>query len=116
MPHYRDLTPADEQALLERHMNRVTDTCIPEDEAMRRIETAVLEEWTAADRAGERYFPHEFIYRVLRSGVLTAVLPDRSEGHLADRGGGAQPADVRPRLGGLDARQHVRRPRASRAT
>src|SRR6201999_2117958 len=27
VPHYRDLTPADEQALLERHMNRVTDTC-----------------------------------------------------------------------------------------
>src|ERR1700691_1642101 len=36
VPHYRDLTPTDEQALLERHMNRVTDTCIPEMEAMRR--------------------------------------------------------------------------------
>ena len=70
IPHYRDLTPADEQALLQRHMNRVTDTCIPEHEAMRRIETAILEEWTAADRAGERYFPHEFLYRVLRSGKL----------------------------------------------
>ena len=33
VPHYRDLTPRDEQALLERHMNRVTDTCIPELEA-----------------------------------------------------------------------------------
>ncbi len=70
VPHYRDLTPADEQALLDRHMNRVTDTCIPEMEAMRRLETAVLEEWEAADRAGERYFPHEFFYRVLRSGKL----------------------------------------------
>ena len=70
IPHYRDLTPSDEQALLERHMNRVTDTCIPEMEAMRRIETAVLEEWVAADQAGERYFPHEFMYRVLRSGKL----------------------------------------------
>jgi deoxyhypusine synthase len=29
VPHYRGLTPADEQALLGRHMNRVTDTCIP---------------------------------------------------------------------------------------
>ena len=37
VPHWRDLTPADEQALLDRHMNRVTDTCIPEAEAMRRI-------------------------------------------------------------------------------
>ena len=42
VPHYRDLTPADEQALLDRHLNRVTDTCIPEEEAMRRIERIVL--------------------------------------------------------------------------
>src|SRR5256886_4722524 len=51
-------------------MNRVTDTCIPEMEAMRRIEKAVLEEWIAADRAGEHYFPHEFMYKILRSGKL----------------------------------------------
>ncbi len=70
VPNYRDLTAADEQELLERHMNRVTDTCIPEMEAMRRIEKAVLEEWMAADAAGERYFPHEFMYRILRSGKL----------------------------------------------
>ena len=67
VPHYRDLTPADEQALLERHMNRVTDTCIPEEEAMRRIETAVLERLgRAPTSAGERYFPHEFMYEILR--------------------------------------------------
>jgi deoxyhypusine synthase len=70
VPNYRDLTPADEQKLLERHMNRVTDTCIPEAEAMRRIERAVLEEWVAADRSGKQYFPHEFMYRILKSGVL----------------------------------------------
>ena len=70
VPHYRDLTPADEQALLERHMNRVTDTCIPEMEAMRRIETVVLEEWQKADAAGERLFPHQFMYRILLSGKL----------------------------------------------
>src|SRR6476469_3811340 len=68
VPHYRDLTPADEQALLDRHMNRVTDTCIPEFEAMRRLETAVLEEWQEADSKGERYFPHEFMFRVIKSG------------------------------------------------
>src|SRR5437879_8385581 len=45
VPNYRDLTAADEQELLSRHMNRVTDTCIPEMEAMRRIEAVVLEEW-----------------------------------------------------------------------
>ena len=97
-------------------MNRVTDTCIPEMEAMRRIEAAVLEEWEAADQAGERYFPHEFMYKILRSGKLGAVLPDRPEGLLDARGDGEEPADLRPRLGGLHARQHVRRPRASRAT
>jgi deoxyhypusine synthase len=70
VPHYRHLTTEDEQALLDRHMNRVTDTCIPEHEAMRRIEAAVLEEWVAADKAGERYFPHEFMYKVIRSGKL----------------------------------------------
>lgn len=70
VPHYRDLTPADEQKLLNRHMNRVTDTCIPEMEAMRRIESAVLEEWIKADQAGERYFPHEFMYKILLSGKL----------------------------------------------
>ncbi|PWU06202.1 MAG: deoxyhypusine synthase, partial [Verrucomicrobia bacterium] len=38
--------------------------------AMRRIEAAVLEEWKAADRAKERYFPHEFLYRILRKKTL----------------------------------------------
>src|SRR5438552_3005473 len=70
VPHYRDLTPADEQALLDRHLNRVTDTCIPEEEAMRRIERIVLEEWIAADQSGKRFFPHEFMYRLIRSGKL----------------------------------------------
>src|SRR2546430_9844834 len=36
VPNYRELSPKDEQALLDQHMNRVTDTCIPEGEAMRR--------------------------------------------------------------------------------
>ncbi|WP_447407236.1 hypothetical protein, partial [Clostridium perfringens] len=53
VPHYRSLTAQYEQALLERHLNRVTDTCIPEMEAMRRIESAVLAEWERADQAGE---------------------------------------------------------------
>ncbi len=70
VPHYRDLTPSDEAALLSRHMNRVTDTCIPEMEAMRRIENEVLEEWVKADRAGERFFPHQFMYKILLSGQL----------------------------------------------
>src|SRR6476469_5557664 len=70
VPHYRDLTPEDEQALLDRHMNRVTDTCIPEHEAMRRLEKAMVEVWTRAEAEGQRYFPHEFMYQVLKNGSL----------------------------------------------
>ncbi len=70
VPHWRDLTKEDEQALLERHMNRVTDTCIPEGEAMRRLEGALLDEWKRADSAGERLFPHQVLYNIIRSGAL----------------------------------------------
>uniref|UniRef100_UPI0040472FD3 deoxyhypusine synthase family protein n=1 Tax=Algoriphagus sp. TaxID=1872435 RepID=UPI0040472FD3 len=72
VPNYRELTPEQEQGLLERHMNRVTDTCIPEMEAMRRIENVILEEWLKADQSGEAYFPHEFFYKILLSGKLDA--------------------------------------------
>lgn len=72
VPHYRDLTPQDEKALLERHLNRVTDTCIPEGEAMRRIESFILEEWMASEACGERLFPHEFIWRILDNPRLQA--------------------------------------------
>jgi deoxyhypusine synthase len=68
VPHYRELSPKEEEGLLNRHLNRVTDTCIPEGEAMRRMEKAMLEVWSAADKKGERYFPHEFFYKVLLSG------------------------------------------------
>jgi deoxyhypusine synthase len=70
LPNWRDLTPQDEQALLERHLNRVTDTCIPEEEAIRRIEKAIIDIWTDADKKGESYLPHEYFYKILLSGVL----------------------------------------------
>lgn len=70
IPNYRDLTPADEQALLDRHMNRVTDTCIPEMEAMRRIEQVILREWMQADAAGQSFFPHEFFWKIIDSPEL----------------------------------------------
>ncbi|MBC8405190.1 MAG: deoxyhypusine synthase family protein [Planctomycetes bacterium] len=70
IPGYRDLTAQQEQELLDKHLNRVTDTCIPEEEAMRRIERALREEWKAAEDAGERLFPHQFLYRMLLSGKL----------------------------------------------
>jgi len=81
IPHWRDLTPQDEEDLRERHLNRVTDTCIPEEEAIRRIASPLLEEWRRADAAGEPAFPHEFLYRILADGALAGsyqIDPSRS--------------------------------------
>mgnify|MGYP000476930307 CR=1 FL=1 len=70
LPHYRNLSPEDEVALRDAHMNRVTDTCIPEEEAMRRLEVQIMKVWNRADQAGERYFPHEYMYQIIREGML----------------------------------------------
>lgn len=70
VPHYRDLTPQQEWDLLEKGLNRVTDTCIPEEEAFRRLQKHIHKIWKDADDKGERYFPHEFMYKMLLSGVL----------------------------------------------
>ncbi|MCW4470810.1 deoxyhypusine synthase family protein [Flavobacterium sp. MFBS3-15] len=70
VPNYRDLTPQEEWDLLERGLNRVTDTCIPEHEAFRRLQKHIYKIWKDADDKGERYFPHEFMYKMLLSGAL----------------------------------------------
>jgi deoxyhypusine synthase len=67
VPNYRNLTDDEELALRERGLNRVTDTCIPEEEAMRRIERQVLRYWQQADREGQRYFPYEYMYQLIRN-------------------------------------------------
>ncbi|RZT95898.1 homospermidine synthase (spermidine-specific) [Ancylomarina subtilis] len=70
VPDYRDFTPQQEWDLLEQGLNRVTDTCIPEEEAFRRLQKHIFEIWKAAEEAGERYLPHEYMYKMLLSGVL----------------------------------------------
>lgn len=70
IPNYRDLTPEQERELLDNHYNRVTDTCIPEEEAFRRLQKHIFKIWKDAEEKGERYFPHEFMYKMLLSGVL----------------------------------------------
>lgn len=70
VPNYRDLTPTEEKALLDKGLNRVTDTCIPEEEAFRRLQGHVYELWKEAEINGERFLPHEFMYKLLLSGVL----------------------------------------------
>jgi deoxyhypusine synthase len=70
VPNYRDLSPQEEWDLLENHYNRVTDTCIPEEEAFRRLQQHLFDIWNNANSKGERYFPHEFMYQMINSGVL----------------------------------------------
>lgn len=72
VPNWRELSKDDEVDLLKRGMNRVTDTCIPEDYAIRYIEEEVLELWQEADRAGKSYYPYEFMYQLIRSKKLEA--------------------------------------------
>ncbi len=64
VPSWRELSAADEQALHDRGMNRVTDTCIPET-VMRHVEGRLLAAWQKAAATGERRLPSEFLFEVL---------------------------------------------------
>ncbi len=66
---WRALSADDEVALYERGMNRVTDTCIPED-IMRHLERRLIERWQAACEKGERKFPYQYLFEILGSGEL----------------------------------------------
>ena len=71
VPHYRDLRPEDERTLLDRGLNRVTDTCIPEkEEAFGKLQGHFELLWKKAEDEGQRKFPHEFMYELLRSKAL----------------------------------------------
>ncbi|MBN2010576.1 deoxyhypusine synthase family protein [candidate division KSB1 bacterium] len=70
VPNYRELSPDQEWQLMENGFNRVTDTCIPEEEAFRRIQKHIHARWKAAQDKNERYFPHEFMYKMLLGGDL----------------------------------------------
>jgi len=70
VPQYRELSPKQERDLLEQGLNRVTDTCIPEEEAFRRLQDHIYNIWKNSNDKKERCFPHEFMYKTLLSGVL----------------------------------------------
>jgi len=65
--NWRYLSMDDDQKLLEQGLNRVTDTCIPED-IMLDIHQALLSLWQAAAFVDQRYFHWEYIYQLIRSG------------------------------------------------
>ncbi len=70
IPNYRNLTEAEELNLRKKGWNRVTDTCIPEEEAMRKIERKILKLWKKADQENKSYFPYELMYQLIDSGEL----------------------------------------------
>src|SRR5436309_7469182 len=45
IPNYRELSAQQEQELLRRHLNRVTDTSIPEEDSIHRIERDLIDDW-----------------------------------------------------------------------
>ncbi|MFL2953400.1 MAG: deoxyhypusine synthase [Euryarchaeota archaeon TMED192] len=70
IPNWRDFSASDDLNLHERGLNRVTDVAIPEQEAIRYVEKQMLELWKDAEAAGDRRFPHEYIYDLLLHGDL----------------------------------------------
>jgi len=70
IPGYKQLTAADEEDLKKKRFNRVTDTCIPEEKAVKKIEKAFYPFCKKAEEEGKRYFPYEYIYQTIRSGSL----------------------------------------------
>lgn len=70
-PNYTTLSAAEEVALRDRGMNRVTDTCIPET-AVRKIEDYLCRYWVEAAEKGESYYQYEYLYRLLDDAELMA--------------------------------------------
>ena len=64
VPHYRNLSPSDEEDLRDRGLNRVTDTCIPET-VMRHTQQVLVEMWKEAAERDEPKLPWEFIKALL---------------------------------------------------
>jgi deoxyhypusine synthase len=70
IPNYRELNGTDEEALLARHLNRVTDTCIPEEEAFRKIEGHMIKLWESSSKAKKSMFPHECFFKLIQEETL----------------------------------------------
>lgn len=108
VPGYRNLTAEQEQELLNNHYNRVTDTCIPEEEAFRRLEGALVDVWNKAKAEGKRYLPYEYIYQILRSGVLEKYYEIDPKGQLGTRSLREEHSYHLPCMGRLHHRKYLR--------
>ncbi len=70
---WRSLSAQDEADLLDKNMNRVTDTCIPEDKAFRKIESYLMARWEKSSQLGQSKLPHQFFYDILLEDELYLI-------------------------------------------
>lgn len=65
--HWRYLSMQDDLSIKEQGLNRVTDTCIPED-VMLELHEALLDRWQQAASNRERHFHWEYLYQLIEDG------------------------------------------------
>ena len=58
--NWRNISIEKEKQLYEEGFNRITDVCIPENEAIRHIESRIVEQWKSRTA-----FPHEHIFAII---------------------------------------------------
>lgn len=68
-PDWRYLSMEDDEKTRDEGMNRVTDTCIPED-VMIEMSEALLKIWQDTAKKGESKFHWEYMYDLIRSGFF----------------------------------------------
>lgn len=79
---WRALRAEDEQALYDRGMNRVTDTCIPET-VMRQVEDKLVAIWRRATEEGRVELPSTYLCEVLDDPDLVYHVPAEDSWLLA---------------------------------
>lgn len=70
IPRYTELTPEQEAELRDAQLRRITDTFLPEEEAVILIEPHMVRLWKEAQEKGERYFPHEYFRMLLEKKLV----------------------------------------------
>ncbi len=68
-PEWRYLTMEDDLKTRDEGMNRVTDTCIPEN-VMLEMHAALRVLWADAAEKGESNFHYEYFFKLIRSGFF----------------------------------------------
>ncbi len=63
---YRYFTGEQEEEITKKGLCRVTDVGIDEEKAMMPVINKLIEIWKDMDKKGERAFPHEVLYRLIR--------------------------------------------------